>query len=200
MLNDKEKENFVKIINDYVSIKGYISHEYNSLLVLLHDHVRMLKKAREFYPNMQLTPRTYDSFVIQHEKLSAIECAIQKPWTIEYVFDPLLVEEIEKPIEVFLDPYIIEKTGIRGFGETYHIRAAKERELFYPKILKTSEEYEEEGSNMVNCVGGYIDTTTSIIISLEHGGERVTAKFSVINRGCLQGKILPQHRFSRLLS
>jgi hypothetical protein len=60
---------------------------------------------------------------------------------------------------------------------------------YEPVLLKSSQEYDEEGGYMNHCVAGYINNTNwSIIVSLRHGDERVTNEFSIRDRKCVQSK------------
>ena len=60
---------------------------------------------------------------------------------------------------------------------------------FEPYLLKTSEDYIEEGLYMHHCVAGYIKSSyRSIIISLRCGGDRVTCEFDIKSKKCQQAR------------
>jgi hypothetical protein len=55
----------------------------------------------------------------------------------------------------------------------------EDHSLIYPTLLKTEEEYIEEGDFMHHCVGTYVDKEKSVIISLRtiDKKDRVTCEF-----------------------
>lgn len=50
---------------------------------------------------------------------------------------------------------------------------------YTPVLLKNSYEYNEESSHQSNCVKGYVNRASSIIISLRKNGERATIEFRI---------------------
>lgn len=191
-LQEGEKGNLIKIINDYITNLGVYDIGTNHALVdYIYDHFNMMKRVREYYPDMRLTARTYEVFSNQHIELSKIENTIKRGYTIEYVFDETTVREIERPIIITrlgdLDlpaefSNITDKTYVPGVSVNLKVDA------FTPVILKTGEEYSEEGSYMHHCVSSYINTETSMIISLRIGRERVTCEFYTKNGSCVQAR------------
>lgn len=192
IIKNKERENISKIINDYIkkiaqgnpSTLG-IHSTSDDLIGMIYDHFHMLEKIREYYPNMELTAKTYNTFHLEHAELSRIEREIRKGWSIEYTFDQNLIDEIEKPIEIQYTNSI-NKKDIENSTKNGNVLIPIKKLIFYPKILKNTEDYFEEGSYMHHCVAGYIDSKNSMIISLRLSDERVTCEFDMRTRTCLQ--------------
>jgi len=186
-----EKENIVKIINNFTN---FSSQYTNGIIDMFYDHFRMLEKVKEYYPETKLCSTTYETFKHEHIELSKIEQAINNGWSIEYLFDNNVIQEIEKPIEIteLNEPPIMYLPNIRDrieYNKKYdNLPVSATRRVFTPKILRTSEDYLEEGIYMHHCVGGYIDQESSIIISLRHEKDRVTCEFDVKSRRCLQSR------------
>lgn len=180
--NDIEKENIIKIINNYW-VDSTIEKRSNdhSVIDMIYDHYRMLKDVKEYYPELQLQSRTFKSFRNEHVQLSVIENRIKRGISIEYIFDDKMIEEIEKPIEIINTDWVYNKSTV-----VWEMTPIVKRDVFIPKILKTSEDYIEEGEYMHHCVSGYVDKERSIIISLRHNEERVTCEYSVATRNVLQ--------------
>lgn len=165
----EERKKIIQILNENeVNIRD--SNIYSDMLYLFYDHFKMLTVLKEFYPNLKLNASTVDNFRIEHAEYSKLERAIQRGYIIQHVFDEYLVSEIEEPIEVFYKD---------GFNETT-------KNVFFPKILKTTDDYCEEGEYMHHCVSGYIESSISFIISLRSNKDRVTCEFSNRTKGSLQ--------------
>lgn len=186
-----EKENLIKILNNFLIQKFSFPV---GLIDMFYDHFRMLEKVKEYYPEMKLNSTTYETFKLEHTEISKIESAIDKGWSIEYLFDNNVIQEIEKPIEITnLNEAALMYFENRREGKEYEIQVANwpvsvTRRVFIPKILRTSEDYHEEGFYMHHCVGGYIEQESSIIISLRHEKDRVTCEFDIKSRRCLQSR------------
>jgi len=194
-ISNSEKENVIKIINNYETgriERAIREDEYLHLITSLTDHFNMLERVREYYPDIQLRATTYDTFHEEHSQLSAIERLIKKKWTIEYVFDENLIHHIEEPIVIHrLNEMPPPSQPYGDFKYT--------TDVYNPKILTNSEEYLEEGAYMHHCVAGYINTETSIIISLRFKNkERVTCEYDNRTRRCIQSRFFsnqtpPEH-------
>lgn len=188
ILCDTEKENIIKIINS-------VPHSHTFAIIdMFYDHFKMLDKVVLYYPEMKMRSTTYETFKLEHAELSKIEQAIKVGWSIEYLFDNNMIQAIEKPIEITtLDEAPLMYFENRRERREHEIQMANwpvsaTRRVFEPKILRTSEDYLEEGMYMHHCVGGYIDQENSIIISLRHEKDRVTCEFDVKSRKCLQSR------------
>jgi hypothetical protein len=169
LLNSNEKNRLLKLLNSYTDIDEIrlknIFHELN-------DHFMMIKRIREILPETELRAQNHIDFKSEHIELSKIENLIKKGYSIQHTFETTLIKCIEKEITCLSNNY--------------------ETELFYPVILKTDEEYSEEGKHMHHCVSSYVDRKKSIIISLRKGGimgnERVTCEFNIENKQIIQAK------------
>ena len=161
---DSEKEKIMHILNDICHKSTTAFHPIHSI-GMIKDHFDMLNKVREYYPEMKLNAKTGESFTAEHAELSKINSHIKRAWSTHYVFDDRMVLAMEEPMKVlFLE----------------QIR------IFNPIILKTTEDFFEEGSYMHHCVGSYVDHTKTMIISLRYESERVTCEFRTSNGKCVQ--------------
>ena len=170
-INNVEKENIVKILNDqFLDSKRKFEHFVSDL----YDHFKMIDKIRDYDPTIYMRARTIMEFNQEHIELSKIISTIKKGWSIEYVFDDKMINEIEKPIDVDIT-----------LDNDRH-----EKITFYPYILKREEDYAEEGMFMHHCVASYSDKDTSIIISIRNqdGSDRITCEFNCQNGICLQSR------------
>jgi PcfJ-like protein len=190
-ISESEKECMAKIINDICEPNSYFRHLRDlanttaplDVVNMFYDHFRMLKKIREYYPDMKLTSITYNTFLINHGEVAKIERSIQRGWSVHFLFDDQIVSEIEKPIE------LIELPEVKADDSSYFNESSiMVKVMYYPVILKATEDYLEEGSVMGHCVGGYDDRGGSMIISLRNGYERVTNEFDVESGECVQSR------------
>lgn len=170
-LDKKTKENVFKIICD--SIQCSMNSNRN-IASLLFDHFFMLERVNEYYPNYRLTAQTYSSFLEQHSHLSIIDRKIRDGWSYCRVYDEKFVEKIEQPI-------MIDIKSTDGVNTNDKIK-------FTPKILTTTDEYDEEGAYMHHCVNSYIKNKNSLIVSIRSGEERVTCEFNIRTKQCLQSR------------
>jgi hypothetical protein len=165
LVDDKTKENIIKVLND---LKNGSQSLGTSILGLIIDHIEMIEKINEFDPNIRWRSTTYTDFHNEHMEFSKIISLMKKGWTMEYVFDNRMVRKVEEPIVVLCDDLITR--------------------TFVPHILKREEEYAEEGAYMHHCVAGYANKESSIIISLrlDDGQERVTTEYEKKTGKCHQ--------------
>lgn len=180
VINDIEKENIVKIINESaMPIKPKFIGE-------LSDHFNMIKKLREYSPDLRMNARTQMEFHHEHLELSKMMSFIKKGWVIEYKFSDKMVEAVEKSITVQIDLTEYDK-------DNQPIGSVKSDNItFYPYILKREEEYDEEGRTMHHCVASYSDKDKSIIVSLRTKdlSDRVTCEFD-----CQTGNMIQARHF-----
>jgi hypothetical protein len=189
-ISNNEKENIVKILNNLnCEVKGYqriiLTHEKETLINPrfvgdLHDHFNMIKKLREFIPDLQLRAKNIDDFDKEHVELSKMMKFIKKGYVIEYRFADKMVEDVESPIKVKINLSDDESKPEWVTPE------------YYPHILKREEEYDEEGRFMHHCVASYSDKDRSIIISVrtDDGKDRVTCEFD-----CQTGNMIQARHF-----
>jgi hypothetical protein len=180
-LNDTEKYNLIKLFNEF-AVSNKDNHRMESVLNnqlnQIDDHLHMVKKLRDYYPDMMLRAKNWQEFHNEHLELSRLERLIKRGSVIEYVFDEKLISMIEEPIKVW------ELDGIYPSMEKYR--------MYYPVLLKQEMEYSEEGSHMHHCVASYSNKELSIIVSLRAdstvGSERVTNEFDVRDKICTQSR------------
>lgn len=180
LINDVEKENIVKIINESaVPIK----HKF---ITELNDHFNMIKKLRQYSPDLHMNARTQMEFHHEHLELSKMMTFIKKGWVIEYKFSDKMVDAIEEPVTVQIDLTEYDDNN-QPIGPNKF-----DNITFYPYILKREEEYDEEGRTMHHCVASYSDKDRSIIVSLRTKdlSDRVTCEFD-----CQTGNMLQARHF-----
>jgi hypothetical protein len=83
-------------------------------------------------------------------------------------------------------PTTQDKIDYEKMYTNYPLKAIKR--VFEPKLLRSSQEYFEEGCYMSHCVGGYVENDYSIIVSLRLGEERVTCEYAIKDRRCVQSR------------
>jgi hypothetical protein len=182
---NSEKENMVKIINDLNLTKSDTSR---GLVTEFCDHFRMLNRLRIYYPNIKLNAQSHDGFQREHSELSRLEGLIRRGYSTHLIFENDVIREIEKPFKVSYLPPMPVNEPAGHFSNIYE-------KTFEPKLLKTTEEYSEEGSYMHHCVAGYIDYhKRSIIVSLRCGDDRVTCEFDIKTRVCYQSRYFTNHK------
>jgi hypothetical protein len=194
-LQDSEKENIVHILNDLCSVSPIVPHAL-TVISTITDHFNMIYRIRDFYPDMKLTPRKWETFQAEHLHIARIEREIQRGYSIEYLYDPYVLREIETPIEttelneqpIMYLPNIKDRIEYDKMYANYPTSASIVKRVFEPKLLRTSDDYFEEGLYMNHCVSGYLNSEWSIIVSLRLGKERVTCEFDVKTRICHQSK------------
>lgn len=175
-----EKENIIKIIND--STDESKRHQANGIVTTIMDHFDMLEKTHPHYPEFRLTSQTKETFHTEHIQLSSIASQIQEGFSTHLIFDSDVIREIEKPLQISYLPPINVHTLVGSFDGIYE-------KTFEPHLLKTSEDYIEEGLYMHHCVAGYIKSSSrSIIVSLRCGDDRVTCEFNVREKICQQAR------------
>ena len=177
-LNKNEKGNILKLINEFVVKSSLLTQRIyveniDGFLNDITDHCNMIVNLKKYYPNLTINASTRSEFIREHAEYSALTSKIRKGYTLEYIFDEELINHIEQPISVY-------------------------NNLFYPVLLKTDNEYTEEGNFMHHCVGSYSNYDKSIIISLRldstSGNDRVTSEFDIYTKKCRQSKYFCNQR------
>jgi hypothetical protein len=172
---DVEKENIIKIIND--TLDNNTQDMSHGIVSSIMDHFDMLERSHTIYPELRLTSRTMNTFHEEHINLARLAQQIKTGYSIRLVFDDDVIRTIEKPFQISYLPTI------------YRVDDFVYEKTFKPKLLRTSEEYFEEGSYMHNCVAGYINSShRSIIVSLRCGSDRVTCEFDIRSKKCQQSR------------
>ena len=190
-LSKRERENLVHIMNDVAGIHNSPAY---GVIDQFYDHFVMRDKLRAYYPELSLNVKKWETFTVEHSRYSAMERNIKKGYSTHLIFEKHIIEAIEEPIEyVVLDEpplmYLPDPKDQKAYEKQYNnypVTATKY--VFLPKLLKTSEDYADEGSYMHHCVAGYIDYSNSIIVSLRCGTDRVTCEYNTKDRKCVQGR------------
>lgn len=161
--NHREKTKVVKYLNDSTNL--FIDRKV--LYGDLEDHIKMLDQVRIFYPEREMKASNSEEFKEEHMELTKFTLLLKKGSSIQYEYNPDMLKDIEMVIK----------------SESFD---------FYPVVLKTEEEYVEEGSHMHHCVATYIDREVSLIISIrlnsKNGPDRVTCEFDTQNARCIQAR------------
>jgi len=180
-ITEKEKENIVHIINDMYESTPSAS---TTIVGEFYDHLGMMDRLRVYYPELSLTVRKWSTFRTEHATLSALERNIKKGYSTHNIFPQHIINYIEKPIEVLISPVGFK---YEDFNELSTL-PKPQKVLYQPVLLRTSEDYVEEGGHMHHCVAGYVEHDRSIIVSLRCGDERVTCEFLTHNKKCGQAR------------
>lgn len=177
--NDREKEYICSIINSIGNSFNFDNYHY------FVDHYNMLEKIRPYQPDLEIRARTWNEFRNEHNELSKIINTIKKGYEIQYTFSPKMLEEIEKPVTIELKvPQEIGPDDIENLPDMIVSGT------FYPFILKTESDYQEEGSFMHHCVASYSDKDKSIIVSIrtKDKSDRITCEIDTQTGNCLQAR------------
>lgn len=173
-LSKEEKYNLLKIINS--TQDGFTTCLSREVANDVRDHFDMIKKLREYDPNIKMRAKTALEFKEEHRELTKLVSAIKKGWVIQYTFHEKTINDIEQKID---SHYFIDES-----------EELADMVPIYPHILKREEEYIEEGKFMHHCVATYADKDKSIIISLrtEDQTDRVTCEFDIQTGECIQSR------------
>jgi len=123
-----------------------------------YDHIRFYQSIKRFEP-IKWKSNNLESFHNEHLDWTDRNDFYTKG---EYkrIYDPKFYEELETPI--------------RDINNNQ----------YYPVLLSSSSEYNEESLIQSNCVKGYVNKASSLIISLRKGSkdskERATIEFSIV--------------------
>lgn len=169
-VDKKEKQAMLAYIID--SLEDKHGRRIEDIFRNIEDHFRMMIELKDYFPDLRFTSRTVNTFNEEHAKLAKYLRKIKKETTIEFVFLPETVKKIEEDIIAFIDS---------KEGKTIVLK---------PVLLKTEDEYHDEGDYMHHCVGGYVNHDKSIIVSLrtEDGADRVTNEYRIQNGHCVQSQ------------
>lgn len=191
-LSKQEIENMVHIMNDVASLKNSTPH---GVIGQFYDHFIMRDNLRQYYPNLTLNVRKWETFTVEHSRYSAMQRNIKRGHSTHLIFEKHILEAIEEPFEVVVSnnppiEYLPDLADQRAFEKLWANHSPTyTKYMFKPKILKTSEDYADEGAHMHHCVAGYIDYSNSIIVSLRCGTmDRVTCEFSTRDKSCVQAR------------
>lgn len=163
LITKLHKENIIKIVNS-ITEKDYTSNFSGDLC----DHIRMMSDLKIIFPNLEFRSQTYKNFKLEHSDYSLKQKLLRKKFITSYVYSENTISKIEAPITTATDDESLQ--------------------TFYPYILKTENDYLEEGNRMKHCVGGYTYRENSIIISVrnEDDTKRVTCEYHISDGKLIQ--------------
>ena len=116
------------------------------------DHIKLLNYLKEVGEDVKWESKNLVDFSQEHQFLSELKQS--------YV--------IGKFTRIYSDGFLNEFKSFEINGEKYH-----------PKVLLTTDDFNEESSHQHNCVRGYVDKTSSFVLSLRKGDERATVEYEV---------------------
>jgi hypothetical protein len=184
-ISDIEKENLLSVLTNDPA-RGVSVNE--NFMGLVRDHFRMLKKIREYDPNIRMRATSSIKFHEEHNELSKIISAIKKGWVVQYFYPEVTIKQIQQPIECEKKSEMWKHNcdGTKELITTINEGNVK----IYPYVLTREEEYIEEGKFMHHCVASYAETDTSMIVSLrtEDNQDRVTCEFKISDGKLIQSK------------
>ena len=128
----------------------------NINLSTIIDHIDLICKLRRHGEDVKFKAKTLTEFRVEHADFSILLESYRKGICYRFYNDKF-TERVQQPIFV--------------------------REYYYPVLLTSTVEYNEESSHQSNCVRGYVDKVASIIISLRKGDEfskeRATIEYGI---------------------
>jgi len=137
-LNDTEKYNLIKLFEEF-SKNNENNHRlesvFNSQLNQVDDHFHMIKKLRDYYPDIMMRAKTWQEFHNEHLELSRLDRLIKKGSVIEYVFDEKLISTIEEPIKVWELDGIVHNEKYRKSNVKW-IYFSEETKWIFVKLMK----------------------------------------------------------------
>jgi hypothetical protein len=146
-LSSIEKNNVIRLYN--MTLKGSIFSQDIS------DHLYLQERLGKKDIKVKLKAQNLKEFDAEHLRWSTQLAKAQRVNEITYQYNPLFVDEVERPIQ-----------------HKFH--------TYYPVILKNDLEYNEEGSYQKHCVGSYIDRYDCHLISLRReDGTRLTLEYDI---------------------
>jgi hypothetical protein len=121
-----------------------------------YDHFMMFNRLRQFEP-VKWTSTDYDSFTNEHMALTE-KISFYTKGTLERIYNEEFVNRVQEPINI-------------------------DGTIYYPMLLRTSNKYNMESFIQSNCVKGYVDKPSAVIISLREGSQdskvRATIEFNI---------------------
>jgi hypothetical protein len=129
------------------------------------DHLDMLLFIRRVFPEIKIRSKSLEEFNNEHSQFTRLRSKIRKGTVIKYEFHEDIIKTIDKNIVIDDIEYNVN-------------------------ILKTEDEYIEEGEFMHHCVSSYANKSTSIIISIRRKdiNDRITCEFNVEDGLCIQSR------------
>ena len=154
-----------------------------TVLYSLGDHLQYKESLKKYGEFVKITATNYDDYVKEHSEWSSLVQSYRTGVVTRFYGE---------------DAYLIEKP-INHNGETY-----------YPVLLKTTEQYENESMVQNNCVRTYSEKPYCFIVSLRYGsvdgdkrasiefrytsnGVKVVQKLGRFNKGLSEEWLSPIH-------
>jgi len=139
------------------------------------DHFRFIRNIRRF-EHVKWNSTTYDDFREEHLNLTELNQYYTKG-TFTRIYGDRFVDYISNPIKY-------------------------ENETYYPEILKTSKDYNLESFVQSNCVKGYVQRASALIVSLRKGDkeskERLTVEYRISMSDSIQiDRVQTRGRFNQ---
>lgn len=160
---DVSYNNFIEYFNKCNFSKNEISNLWKLFILSskgdLHygsllEHLLFIIKLKEYGENVKLKAKTDNEFTEEHSRFSSILQSYKNGLVYRF-YNQDFVDRVQMPIF--------------------------DKENYYPIILTTTEEYNQESAVQNNCVKGYSDKASSVIISLRKGDpsskERATIEY-----------------------
>ena len=123
-------------------------------LGVIVDHLRFQQELKKYDEHYKIQSKTFEDFVFEHSEVSAL-LQSYKTGYVERFYG--------KDEDLVQDPI---------YSNEY---------TYFPKLLKNTNEYEDESSHQHNCVRTYIEKAYCFIISLRrgspNGSERATLEY-----------------------
>lgn len=156
----KNKINIILMMNEFV--KNELPKNNNERLnfdfLLLNDHYEMLNNIKEIGIKREFNAHNLKTFHEEHNEFTILLKKIREGYDIKKVYSEDLINAIEKPFTIKYNEELI---------------------LIKPLVLKTKEEYYEEGNYLGHCVSSYVERDCVIVsIRIEGMKERVTIEYS----------------------
>lgn len=136
------------------------SSSTEEVLHTIVDHLKFQRDLKKYDEHHKIQSKTFDEFAYEHSEISALLQSYKTGYVDRfYGKDATLVED-----PIYTSDY-----------------------TYFPKLLKNTNEYEEESSHQHNCVRTYIEKAYCFIISLRKGSpkgsERATLEYTFTNDG-----------------
>ena len=162
IITDYDRKNIVKIINDFTLSESIDKNtigqrnQAGNITGLIQDHIRIIRKLKEYEPDIKIRAKTFTEFENEHTNYSEKYSLYRNSEEIYYLYDSKLINEL--------------KNSQNGCDYV---------------LLSNDMDYINESTHQSNCVRTYIDKFDSIIISVRRGNKRVTTEFT-FNGLCIQ--------------
>ena len=162
IITDYDRKNIVKIINDFTLSESIDKNtigqrnQAGNITGLIQDHIRIIRKLKEYEPDIKIRAKTFTEFENEHTNYSEKYSLYRNSEEIYYLYDSELINEL--------------KNSQNGCDYV---------------LLSNDMDYINESTHQSNCVRTYIDKFDSIIISVRRGNKRATTEFT-FNGLCIQ--------------